>query len=163
MQLVTGKSMGLESSLRLPDWPDEGTDSSLRDVEEGYPNVPITMPGLRATNIGAGSASGFGSSHMSSSPMTPVVLTPTDTPPNQNQGTTGGKGAWTDLDKFYEESEEESSEEEDDDDESEEEESEDHSTGVNKPPDNPSLQPNREESEESAESNDSDDSDDSSD
>ena len=155
--------MGLDSALRLPDWPDEGTDSSLRDVEEEYPNVPVSMPGLRATNIGAGSASGFGSSHMSSSSVTPVVLTPTGTSPNLNQGSTSGKGTWTDLDKFYEESEEESSEEEEDDDESEEEEeSEGHSTGVNKPPDNSILQPNQEESEESAESNDSDDSDDSS-
>lgn len=164
MQLVTGKSTGLESGLRLPDWPDEGTDSSLRDVEEEYPNVPISMPGLRATNIGAGSASGFGSSHMSSSSVTPVVLTPTGTSPNLNQGTTSGKGAWTDLDKFYEESEEESSEEEEE--ESEEEEGSDtHSAGVDKPLDShePTRQPDHEESEESAESDDSDDSDDSSD
>lgn len=117
--------MGLDSGARLPEWPDEGTDSSLRDVEEEYPSVPVSIFGVRLSSAAMGSASGFGSSHISSRSVTPVVLTPTGVSPNMNQNIASGKGAWTDLDKFYEDAKsEESSEEDEDGDEDEAEEAE---------------------------------------
>ena len=113
--------MGLDSDARLPDWCDEGTDSSLRDVEEEYPAVPITMSGIRSPNVAVSSASGFGSSNVSSGTTPPVVLTPMGVSPKLDQGVSNKIGAWTDLDKFYEDTEsEESSDGEEEGEESEE-------------------------------------------
>lgn len=39
---VTGKSTGLDSWLVLPDWLEEGTESTLRDSPEEYPTRPAT-------------------------------------------------------------------------------------------------------------------------
>ncbi|KAI5121230.1 hypothetical protein M0805_007237 [Coniferiporia weirii] len=134
LELITEKPMGLGTNPRLPDWPEEGTDASLRDAEEEYPSVPITAPGSRGLSGMAGSTSGFGSSQLSSNVATPVVLTPTGVSPSA-PGTPSGKGPWIDLDKFYEdagdseeEEGEEGEEEEDEDEDEEGEEGEDTDT-----------------------------------
>jgi len=118
LEAVTGRPMSLASSRRLPDWPDEGTDSSLRDAEEEYPVAPITSI--------AGRTVGFGSSKFAS----PASRTPVGGPSPQGSfynnkdndaNNTITKATWKDLDKFYEddvggedESEEEDEREEDD-------------------------------------------------
>lgn len=112
MQILTGRATGLESSMRLPDWPEEGTDSSLRDSQEEYPSVPASsIAGQRsATDAPARTAS-------------PVVLTPTGRESPGLQGGGSRLGQWKSLDEFYDESD--SDEEEEDEDGDEDEETED--------------------------------------
>lgn len=110
LEAVTGRPMSLGSSRRLPDWPDEGTDSSLRDAEEEYPAAPVT-------SITSRTAVGFGSSSKFSSPAS---RTPVGGPSPQGSFYNNSKGGdantpkstWKDLDKFYEDRDEEESEEE---------------------------------------------------
>lgn len=114
------------TSLRLPEWPDEGTDPTLRDSELEHPTAPVP------TSFGAQRGAGMSLPL----PMPSSVqggmsggVTPLGTPPVHGAAAVG-KGAWTDLDTFYAENEEseseeeEESEEDEDEDESEEEESE---------------------------------------
>jgi len=97
--------MGLDSGRRLPDWSEEGTDSSLRDSEDDHISL---APAIAARAIG---------SMVSSNLVSPTVLTPIGGPSpvgSMTQGGLGGKGGWTNLDKFYEgedDSDEEESEE----------------------------------------------------
>lgn len=106
--------MGLYSSRRLPDWPDEGTDSSLRDADEEYPTVPFSGQAAPRA-IG----SGMGSSNFSPS----VVLSPPSgqSPAGSFTPQTGPKGQWMDLDQFLASDGEEAEEESDEDEEDEEE------------------------------------------
>lgn len=88
--------MGLESNRRLPDWSEDGTDSSLRDAEDEYPSGPATsQAGIRAIAGGLGAVKS----------ATPIVLTPTggSSPMGSYSGqhTLASKGPWMDLDKFY--------------------------------------------------------------
>ena len=110
LSTVTGKEM--RGDRILPDWLEQGSESSLRDSGDDAPPPPF-----RAVPTALSSAPrSIGSSAMAS----PVVLTPTGTPLGVPSGN------WKDLDKFYadaddgeEEESEEESEEEDDDGESE--------------------------------------------
>ena len=107
--------MGLHSGSRLPDWPDEGTDSSLRDIEEEY----VSTPALSQVRAIMG---GLGTGKIAS----PIVLTPTGgaSPMGSLPGQgLASKGPWMDLDKFLEDagSEEEEESEEDEAESTEEE------------------------------------------
>jgi AP-3 complex subunit beta len=78
----------------LPDWLEEGTESSLRDTEDDNPlHAPPAY--LSAQRL-------RGTSRLSS----PVVLTPVEgtSPSNASvmRSGIGSKVPWTDLDKFYE-------------------------------------------------------------
>ncbi|EJD06497.1 uncharacterized protein FOMMEDRAFT_131430 [Fomitiporia mediterranea MF3/22] len=119
LEVITGRPTGLDSSLRLPDWPEEGTDSSLRDSPEEIPSVPVTnIAGQQQRSIAeiTGTMGGFGPSHATLKVGSPVVLTPTGRASPSLQGGTGGAGLWKNLDEFYEESDDET---EDEDEESE--------------------------------------------
>lgn len=126
----------------LPDWPESGVESSLRDTEEETaPAAPA--PAAQVLAIAGGQRS------KGSGVVTPVVLTPSGgSSPVGSQMRGGGsnsnsKGAWMDLDKFYadteesegegdgeeEEEEEEESEESGEEDEDEDEDGEDHVSG----------------------------------
>ncbi|CCM06428.1 uncharacterized protein FIBRA_08689 [Fibroporia radiculosa] len=110
---VTGREF-LDS--HLPDWLEEGTESSLRDTEDDAPPPPMisqisSQSGPRAI----------------SSRATPIVLTPSNglSPSSSFVRQNGSRSDWTDLDKFYEdtndeEDESEDSEDEDDSDDDEE-------------------------------------------
>jgi AP-3 complex subunit beta len=78
----------------LPDWLEQGIESSLRDTEDDNP--PLALP----VHLSAQRSIG-----------TPVNLTPVDTM-SAMQSSSGTK-IWTDLDKFYEEEEEEESDTDD--------------------------------------------------
>jgi len=109
LEAITGK--GMIGNHYLPDWLEEGVESSLRDAEEEAPPVPTSI---------ASAQTSMPRSIASSSRASPVVLTPTGPSPAGSyirQET--GKAPWTDLDSFYadtheqEDSEEEETEEED--------------------------------------------------
>lgn len=120
MEAVTGRSVGLDSNLRLPDWSEEGTDSSLRDSQEEYATVPATNLTSQRTFSGATGAGGFGSSQISSKSASPVVLTPTGRESPGIQGGASGKGQWKNLDEFLESDSEDEEDSEEDNGESEE-------------------------------------------
>ncbi|KDQ14349.1 hypothetical protein BOTBODRAFT_132529 [Botryobasidium botryosum FD-172 SS1] len=121
--LITGK--GIYGDRALPEWPDEGTDPSLRETEDDHPPAPGYAQGASSRIM-----QGFGSSNMPSSshPPSPIVLTPTGprgaspagSMPRQASAPVN-KTPWKDLDSFYAESEESSEEEEEDEEEGEEE------------------------------------------
>ncbi|KAI9001544.1 adaptin N terminal region-domain-containing protein [Trametes punicea] len=104
---ITGRWTG--SDNYLPDWLEEGTESSLRDSEADVPQVPVYVSQSSARSIGPTSRG------------SPVILTPTSGPSPSGSFVRqdGAKAAYMDLDKFYEdteeteESEESESEEED--------------------------------------------------
>lgn len=113
LAIITGKDMSLEQ--HLPDWLEEGAESSLRDSEDDAPQAaPAYTHGIVPRAISS-------SSNMSS----PVVLTPTGSnSPGTSTPSGVSKSKWTDLDKFYaddEEEEEEVSEEEEGESDEEEE------------------------------------------
>ncbi|KAL5526852.1 APL6 [Sanghuangporus sanghuang] len=100
-QIITGRPTGLESSMRLPDWPEEGTDSSLRDSQEEYPSVPATsLAGQRSASDAPTRTS------------SQIVLTPTGRESPSLQGGTSRPGQWKSLDEFYDESDSDEEEEE---------------------------------------------------
>ncbi|KAH9855187.1 armadillo-type protein [Lenzites betulinus] len=107
---LTGRWTGGDGYL--PDWLEEGIDSSLRDTEADMPQAPVyvSQSSSAARSIGP------------SSRASPVVLTPTCgvSPAGSITRQEGGKAAYMDLDKFYEDAEEEDESESD----SEEEEGE---------------------------------------
>jgi AP-3 complex subunit beta len=83
--LVIGRAMTLAEDL--PEWLEQGTESSLRDTEDDMrPPGPAQIPAPRSI------------ASMSRGP-TPVILTPTrvDSP----TATGSSPAPWTDLDKFY--------------------------------------------------------------
>lgn len=94
----------------LPDWLEEGTETSLRDTEDDTP-----PPAVAAVFTSAQRSKG--SSRLAS----PAILTPAEgsSPAGSTMRNNISKGPWTDLDKFYDE--DDSGHEEDD---SEDEESE---------------------------------------
>jgi len=122
LSAVTGRSM--QGDTFLPDWLEKGVESSLRDnVEDNAPTGPVV------TAIGSGSSSQrvmeFRGARMGVA--TPVVLTPTG---ESRPSSSGEKGAWKDLDKFYEDTPSEESEEEEEEEDGEEDgEEEDESSG----------------------------------
>ena len=75
--LVIGRAMALVQNL--PEWLEQGTESSLRDTEDD-----VRPPGLAQVVTPRSIAS-------TSHGPTPIVLTPTGSSP----------APWTDLDKFY--------------------------------------------------------------
>ena len=88
--LVTGRAMALAQDL--PEWLEQGTESSLRDTEDD-----IRPPGLMQVPTPRSIAS-------TSHGPTPVTLTPTGGHP---PATTGSSPApWTNLDQFYADAEE---------------------------------------------------------
>jgi AP-3 complex subunit beta len=106
--LITGKDMSVEYTL--PDWLEEGTESSLRDSEDDILQIPAYAQGSGPRAISSSSKS-----------ASPVVLIPTGSPSPANSTPLGGAtSTWTDLDKFYaDEEEDEVNEEEESDDETE--------------------------------------------
>jgi len=94
--VITGKNM--RGDRHLPYWLEEGAESSLRDTEEDIPVISFTaMSSAQAQRS-------LGPSNIGS----PIVLTPTEgSPAGPGIRGGGGKGPWTDLDKFYEEEDEE--------------------------------------------------------
>jgi len=71
----------------LPEWLEQGTESSLRNTEDD-----IRPPGLAQMTVPRSIAS-------TSHGPTPIILTPTG---GHSPAATGGSPApWTDLDKFY--------------------------------------------------------------
>ncbi|TDL25466.1 hypothetical protein BD410DRAFT_743013 [Rickenella mellea] len=114
LETVLGRSMGLDSARRLPDWLEEGTEPSLRDNEDDEINVsPFTPAAVRSMTAPG---------HFSN--MTPVVLTPRTASPLGPAANQPGKGGWEDLDAFYGSESAESGSDEDDDDSEGEEDSE---------------------------------------
>lgn len=113
---VIGKEMGTENYL--PDWLEQGVESSLRDAPEDAPPAP--------TSIASSASVSFTPSRAS-----PVILTPTGPSPSGSYvRQDSGKAPWTDLDRFYEDSnEEEEAEEAESEDESEEQSEEDEEEG----------------------------------
>lgn len=109
--------MSLEQ--HLPDWLEEGAESSLRDSEDDA--VPQASLGSGPRAISSAT------SNMNS----PVVLTPTGGSSPAGLAQPGGsKAKWQDLDKFYADEEEESeSEEESSEDGDAEEEEENEESG----------------------------------
>ncbi|EIW57778.1 uncharacterized protein TRAVEDRAFT_169778 [Trametes versicolor FP-101664 SS1] len=111
---LTGRWTGGDGYL--PDWLEEGIDSSLRDTEADMPQAPVyvSQSSSAARSIGP------------SSRASPVVLTPTGgvSPAGSITRPDGGKAAYMDLDKFYEDAEEEDESEESDSDEEDGEEGE---------------------------------------
>ncbi|THH26301.1 hypothetical protein EUX98_g7887 [Antrodiella citrinella] len=104
------------NNIYLPDWLENGIDSSLRDsADDAAPQPMAAVTSLSSVAVPRSIAS--------SSRNTPVVLTPTG--PSPAGSFSGGQEAtnkvgWTDLDKFYEEGSEDEEEEDDDDEEEEE-------------------------------------------
>ena len=121
---ITGKNMA--GDVFLPDWLEQGVESSLRDTEEDAPAAPLSLSSAQ-TSVPRSIAS--------SNRATPIVLTPTGpSPAGSYSRPESGKAPWTDLDSFYadtneEEEEEEGSEEETDEGEDEEEDGEESSEG----------------------------------
>lgn len=83
--LVIGRAMSLVQDL--PEWLEQGTESSLRDTEDDS-QPPALMQVATARSVAS----------VSHGP-TPITLTPTG---RHSPATTGSSPApWTDLDKFY--------------------------------------------------------------
>jgi len=104
ISMLLGKE--LPGDRYLPDWPEEGTDSSLRDTEDDNPPLPV---------YAQRSVQGVA---VSSRVASPVVLTPVGAP-SPVGSMSHQRGQWKDLDlnKFYDDdSEEEESEDESEDD-----------------------------------------------
>lgn len=127
-EVVVQKSLGIDSARRLPEWSDEGTDSSLRDVVQEVEATPIYIPivpaDLPPDILGTPSF------------MTPATATPATTTPARGatpvQSGVGARSNFTDLDKFYADAEDSDNEgyagyDDDDDEEEEEEEEEEES------------------------------------
>jgi len=92
----------MRGDRNLPFWLERGIESSFRDTEEDIPVVSFTaLSSAQAQRA-------LGSSHVGS----PVVHTPTEgtSPVGPGIRGAGGKGPWTDLDKFYAEESEDSDE-----------------------------------------------------
>ncbi|KAI0090180.1 adaptin N terminal region-domain-containing protein [Irpex rosettiformis] len=108
---ITGKDMA--GDVFLPDWLEQGVESSLRDTEEDAPPVPLSLSSAQ-TSIPRSIAS--------SNRATPIVLTPTgSSPAGSYTRPETGKAPWTDLDSFYAEANEEEESEEETDEDSEDE------------------------------------------
>jgi AP-3 complex subunit beta len=103
---VTGR--GTLGDRILPDWLEQGTESSLRDSPDDAPRSAVPT------------ALGSATPRAISARASPVVLTPAGGSPAPG----GARGAQTDLDQFYDDAGEEGESEEDED-EDEAEESED--------------------------------------
>ncbi|KZP00657.1 hypothetical protein CALVIDRAFT_533665 [Calocera viscosa TUFC12733] len=110
LALILNKSV--EGNRVLPEWPEEGTDSSLRETEEDRPMAQYAQATVK-------SMTGFGSGSMAAVP-TPITLTPAGGSSPAGSAPHERRAEFTDLDKFY--ASESSEEEEDEDDEEEEEE-----------------------------------------
>jgi AP-3 complex subunit beta len=103
LSVVTGREM-LGDRI-LPDWLEQGTESSLRDSPDDAPRLAVPT------------ALGSATPRAISARASPVVLTPAGGSPVPSTA----RGAWTDLDRFYDDaSEEEESEDEDEEDEEDE-------------------------------------------
>ncbi|KAH9846240.1 adaptin N terminal region-domain-containing protein [Lenzites betulinus] len=113
---LTGRWTGADGYL--PDWLEEGISSSLRDSEADAPPTPAYVSQLQSQSSARSIAGGGPSSRAS-----PVVLTPTGgvSPAGSLSRQDGGKAAYMDLDKFYEEEEDESEEDGSEEDEEDEE------------------------------------------
>lgn len=88
------------SAQHLPDWLEHGVESSLRDTEI---DDPVSGP-MFAAPVALSSQQA-----KASAASTPIVLTPrggSSPQPSKNGGVPSTKGAWKDLDKFYEDTEE---------------------------------------------------------
>lgn len=101
----------------LPDWLENGVEGSLRDnLEDNAPIGPVVTAIGSVSGSGGQRAIEFRGPRMGAA--SPVVLTPTG---ESRPSSSAEKGAWKDLDKFYEAapSEESEGEEEEDDDDGE--------------------------------------------
>ncbi len=102
----------------IPDWLEEGVESSLRDTEEDMPQAPAYIQSIQSSVPRSISST--------SNRASPVILTPSGpSPAGSYVRQETGKAPWKDLDKFYEDTNEEEEESETDEDEDEDEESND--------------------------------------
>lgn len=111
LSAVTNRSMPMDAIL--PDWLEHGVESTLRDTEE--PAAPAGLPAPVALSSAQQFVKGT---------APPIVLTPGggSSPVGSQLKNGGSKGAWLDLDKFYDEADKEEVEEGDDESEGESEE-----------------------------------------
>jgi AP-3 complex subunit beta len=121
LSVVTGREMHGERIL--PDWLEQGVEPSLRESPDDAPRRAVPTAISLSAPLAVDSARG-----------TPIVLTPA----NGSPAVGSAKGAWTDLDKFYDDSddgddgddnENEDEEEEAESESEEEEEEEEEGTG----------------------------------
>ncbi|KAG8973912.1 AP-3 complex subunit beta [Tulasnella sp. 425] len=117
--LITGIAMQDDYLRQLPDWPHEGTDSSLRDTQDDTPTPFYSQPSLKLPGFGPDSI-GF-SSRPGSTLSTPVALTPGGASPSSSAPKPGlARPQYMDLDKFFA-SDEEAAESDSEEDETDEE------------------------------------------
>lgn len=120
LSAVTGKGT-LDASI-LPDWLEQGIDSSLRDTEDDVPQPPSHT----VTSIQSGVPRSIGASNRN----TPIVLTPTgSSPAGSYVRQENAKSPWTDLDQFYADTNTDEEQEQDEESEEEEEEEEEGEDG----------------------------------
>ncbi|PSS05498.1 hypothetical protein PHLCEN_2v3780 [Hermanssonia centrifuga] len=114
---ITGREM--RNDTIIPDWLEEGVESSLRDTEEDMPQAPAYIQSIQSSVPRSISST--------SNRTSPVILTPSGpSPAGSYVRQETGKAPWKDLDKFYEDTNEEEEESEtDEDEESDDEESND--------------------------------------
>ncbi|KAF8659046.1 hypothetical protein AX16_001919 [Volvariella volvacea WC 439] len=121
---VTEKHMQSDHVL-LPDWLEQGVESSLRESEDDA--IPIAPAPLSLSSSQAVHVQGVKGKGVVPSP---IVLTLRGESPMGTKEGTGSKTPWTDLDAFYaeddkDEEDKEESEEEDEDEDEEDEDEED--------------------------------------
>ncbi|KAL6307582.1 adaptin N terminal region-domain-containing protein [Sparassis latifolia] len=92
---ITGKD-SMVNDAYLPDWLEEGTESSLRDTEDDASLIPSLQSSVGQPSVPYSVAPIVGPSS--------IVLTPSGPSPAGSYVVAGSKAPWTDLDKFYEES-----------------------------------------------------------
>jgi len=118
LTLLTGRSMGAEHSRVLPEWPDEPTDSGIREVaEDQRSSTPAFASRGFSGSGGFAGGSGSGSATPAGGWQTASAAPPSPIPGAEPQK------KWKDLDDFYadEGKDEEESESEDDESDSGEE------------------------------------------
>jgi AP-3 complex subunit beta len=122
LSIVTGKPM--RGDKILPDWLEQGIESSLRDSPDDVIAKPFTPVVTAISSV---------TSSRSSARATPIVLTPAESasPAGSGMRVGGAQGQWKDLDEFYAEAhseeEQDSDTEEDDDNDTESESGEEES------------------------------------
>ncbi|KAG8907999.1 AP-3 complex subunit beta [Tulasnella sp. 403] len=112
VSLVVDREMPGDYLRAFPDWPDEGTDPSLRDTEDDVPPTPF-YPQATSKFAGIGSLSLGPPMHSSSASPSPIILTPGGASPAGSAprpGFVAPKQQFMDLEEFFKSDEEEEGE-----------------------------------------------------
>ncbi|KAG9014073.1 AP-3 complex subunit beta [Tulasnella sp. JGI-2019a] len=121
--LITDQALPGDNLRTFPDWPDEGTDPSLRDTEDETPPAPFYTGTLPVRMAGIGNQALASRLRTPSVPSSPVVLTPGGGASPAGSVPKPGivKSQFMDLDDFFKSGDEdEGDEDEEDEDENEE-------------------------------------------